>query len=1312
MSEKRIPQYFDRYESYEEYQTRKNRDVGSVYLRRKSIEMSELLDTEQLFIVGEPGYGKSTLMNALRDFFNKNGQKYLWYEGISYERIDDVTAIEYLLFDALDENANVIPVFNELVNHCNKQGIKLIISNRNHYINSISHLLAAQNFQFIELQSFDSEQISKYLENCLHDHGYEYQHIYELIEKSKANSQHSILRVPRYLAGLCSYIVHDNLRPKQLIELTRSQLFDKVFYYKLDSEDQKKGVAASNYKLVTKRVMERLALLLEMQHLNVFTKEDFITFLDQADSNMSLILLNTIDLDDLLKRVLKSEGELLRFEHTEFQEFLAAKEIVRLGNRFQTVDDLMIDHDLHILPPNWADVLSFVIDLDAAFVSPLLSFIKHNKYQFIDHKLIEIVLSADHTVLYEQVRADVFSTCFNYYIQAGHSAFREYGNLANFFTTQNESFLTPIYGTDEITPPTKHIAGNQFLVIEALSSQGRLPAQAIRTWTDYLSVLALKESSDLVSTVFYTLNALNAAQEVLEMLDEFEKKEDHYLNFYLNAVSELNANDPKVVDLIIRCLAKKRRLSNIERAMNRLTSEEAMLTVFKAIIANPDLLRINDGNNRSEFNALFKHIEAVDSKKLDDQLRELISVTFKSNRYGSHLPAILMRCIGYMAKKDAAFLSTLTAFKDFVYALGEIAGEIVPHIDLKTFQDLENAILREAQWRFPSLLHKARHSFKGDPSNPIMIYLDQTYPVNTEAVAVSLKIPDEPSKLDKLRPHFLYGEKQFFIDLIPNFVRDFDDISSSLNDQEIQYITQLIDDVLKHYKPEAFSMEITDFSATSTSFTHNHDVWFQIELYFKAAFLINRLDIIQKYRDKFLKSLPRMDVYSTGAGELLREMLEAIMPLTQQDIDTLYEFCVNRQDDLLLMSVRSFAESIRFLKLRAFKPLLLAFISNPKVKSFEQEEALQVFGELSDSIGDKNDLETLFNDHLQPGNKYTMAAIANAWLIRTFSDIPAIDWRFGELKRRLQPFDAEIRYSGARKVSAFESEIDRPEFPKCLYGLDNPYIKGKMHELLIFSFDIRNNYQQFTYSNYLQRIVYEYFKAIISLKDLDALKMRVAGYSNIDRTYSFTTSLHQLQMELYLLSYRTHPFIDAVKQYNHLLSTTYLPIASSLELKETIVSLLKNEIVNLVENEGFYRVVERASGKKIQNQKVVNEELIQKTLKIALEKLMLAKGFRSTDIYREVQSYDDLKYDYLVKYGLYGPVMVELKLLHNDEIQNTGERNDYRPKLEKYLKANNNHGIYAVFQTTDKPADQTAYHTMVKEYSGIEGLEFVFIKCY
>lgn len=128
--------------------------------------------------------------------------------------------------------------------------------------------------------------------------------------------------------------------------------------------------------------------------------------------------------------------------------------------------------------------------------------------------------------------------------------------------------------------------------------------------------------------------------------------------------------------------------------------------------------------------------------------------------------------------------------------------------------------------------------------------------------------------------------------------------------------------------------------------------------------------------------------------------------------------------------------------------------------------------------------------------------------------------------------------------------------------------------------------------------------------------------------------------------------------------------------------------------------------------KYPNENLIQKTLKIAIEKSLLERGLRKTDIHREVESYGGLKYDFLINYGLYGPIMVELKLMHNPEIQNVNKRDEYKEKLLKYVISNNSMGIYAVFQTKNINAHSKKFKSMVDSYKDLKNLDIISFICF
>ncbi len=79
----------------------------------------------------------------------------------------------------------------------------------------------------------------------------------------------------------------------------------------------------------------------------------------------------------------------------------------------------------------------------------------------------------------------------------------------------------------------------------------------------------------------------------------------------------------------------------------------------------------------------------------------------------------------------------------------------------------------------------------------------------------------------------------------------------------------------------------------------------------------------------------------------------------------------------------------------------------------------------------------------------------------------------------------------------------------------------------------------------------------------------------------------------------------------------------------------------------------------------------------------MKRGFRDSDIKREVQLHDDRRLDLLISYGFVGPIMLELKLLHNPEITNASKRKDYKDKIKKYLLGTSSeHGFYLVFKVT------------------------------
>ncbi|MGE8426116.1 MAG: hypothetical protein ACN6PI_24980, partial [Sphingobacterium siyangense] len=235
-----------------------------------------------------------------------------------------------------------------------------------------------------------------------------------------------------------------------------------------------------------------------------------------------------------------------------------------------------------------------------------------------------------------------------------------------------------------------------------------------------------------------------------------------------------------------------------------------------------------------------------------------------------------------------------------------------------------------------------------------------------------------------------------------------------------------------------------------------------------------------------------------------------------------------------------------------------------------------------------------------------------------------------------------------------------------------------------------------------------------STKVILDLRKTVKEFEVVEQTYSFNGNIDELVKELHNQVRREQPFITAVHGLNSILKNIYLPINSNEDLREVIVKIINTEIKNLIENGGFYKLSNDLKEKKdeVKPDIKVGETIIQKTLRIALENSLLNFGLRKTDIIREDESLDGLKYDLLISYGFFGPIMVEIKLLHNPEIQNARQRSEYKNKLRKYLCANHYQGIYSIFQIHDQEKDVVHYHKLLEEYSDLNNLDITFIKCY
>ena len=97
---------------------------------------------------------------------------------------------------------------------------------------------------------------------------------------------------------------------------------------------------------------------------------------------------------------------------------------------------------------------------------------------------------------------------------------------------------------------------------------------------------------------------------------------------------------------------------------------------------------------------------------------------------------------------------------------------------------------------------------------------------------------------------------------------------------------------------------------------------------------------------------------------------------------------------------------------------------------------------------------------------------------------------------------------------------------------------------------------------------------------------------------------------------------------------------------------------------------------------------------------------------REVTLQDNKRTDLLIRYGMCNPIMVELKLLHNNEIQNKTKRLEYKNKFFQYINATNAClSVFWVFDVHKKGSSRTKYEELKEEYKNIENTLVLLTDC-
>lgn len=1307
-----------------------NKSEVDYYIKKRNyseIKYKDILEFERLIVLGEPGCGKSELINQLteKDPYNKALRINLpdYKEYLENKMTVDFNGFDLICFDALDEvDYNLFSKAVQFISNVSKKfkSKKIFVCCRSYYIqNNLSAILAFMSeFQYLLIDRFNDDQIANFINHSGMNTDVAESMIAKLSNEGGKQLK-SVLKIARYLNEICNVIIENKYSADAIKSWKRSDFFDKAIYFQLENEFKDE----SNKLDLSKRVLEKLALVMEIKRTNRITMDELLSFLDDINSNINLSFLSSVNIADFTKRVMKLTGNNLEFHNTEFQEYLAAKEINRLKFKDQALYDLLIDKDFLHIYSNWYDVLRFLVELSPNVILPLSNFIQVRNNGLLDENLIKLMREADLELLDGSSKSLLFSKFYNYF--QSHEIYiqhYDYDNLlVSIYTDESFKYFDKVIEKFESIAYHFRIY-NQFKIVSTLIKQNKLSPNIILYWKGLFKSLTLDGvNPDLQNAALYAIREVNDKDILLSIADEEAiTKNNKVYRVYLNALGDVCPNNDISIKHFFVGL-KAGYWEGIDGLMS-ITDPENFVDTFTEIFNSEELIgRFFDHN---------AHI--IGYWTLINTIRNLWDVNPKVKLVvDSLLRNILKERHFHIFHSDEEFIQDLLTVvksknKDYIFQFIEMCDDLWNiYFDIWMLQVLiSNSQLLEIK----KIFDEKNQSFSGDEvclkilrnlkDNSKIKNSDKNriYEEGSSIYPEKYKEWEKPIEEKTDTDIFQLSEK------IIHKLRDID-ISLGIDscfelfwvfqDNElIKHLDQI--DSLLQAKIKDSILKILDYiQLNEVNVTRTSETGFTFDrqlLYFykviEIGISLGLEDIIKsRFREKLIYFLP-VD-FSGVSRERSKDRLlfDLIGTITQEEEKALCESLSERTDDYMEISMSNFFSAIREFKLVSFSGFLKQYILRSN-DSYYAKAALELLNEDFMCTEESFFYDVFMKFPKEEIQRDSLQELANSILILKFSNIDAANWRFDFLRRNIYEF-LLYDFEGTRSVSSNESEMDRPTFCSCFIESKNANYASDFLDLIDYSLTLNTELKFKKYSEYLQRMSLDYYKTLGYRENIVSIRNVVDKHKNKLAIQNFLPLLRDT--ELYFVNQsQSINILTAVELYNKIKHSQYVLINNNTDLYYLVRKAI-DDFRNIIKNGGLYKPIEFLS-----SEKYPNEDLLQKMLKLTLENSLFKLGIREIDIIREANLYDGKRTDILVKYGFIGPIMIELKLLDNNEIQIDEERTEYKEKLKQYIKGTySEYSFYLIFQR--KEATKTLlekYENLKIEYSDISKLSIDFINCY
>lgn len=1286
-----------KYQSVDDLLKNNNRN-NSLFDTGENLSIDMLMHENFLCIVGEPGIGKSRLVAEIRNLITE--EKSFLFKASEHKFKFIPLDIEYCIIDALDEvegsefysTLQEIKLYRE-----NNPNTKLLFTCRKHYVSAYAkHFDYLKGLTFIEICRLSDNNVSQILNNCS---------ITTKESVTKSPKLKELLAIPRYLTFLLEY--EDQERGISNI----SDLFEFIISKSIQDAIKagKKDRNIESIRILIQRVLEKVAFIMEICRKDHISKDELYSILDGVRGNMTQMLVANFDLLFFESRILKDTNGSLEFENTEIQEYLASKELCRQDNIESVLYDIAVQKDLKHIYPNWYDVIphiSYTEDKIHTFINVIKLIVSYESS--LENDSFESLLRyVDSSVFLPQQREELFVVLFEHYLRT--PAYIGWKSqilklIQECYDSRYKNILMP--PVEQSIQLNKIQLANINAILEVIVKENKLDSDVFNYWTNIANIFIADDNEEKKLAGLNLYDALKDNEKLVLLSENYNSFGKDVKNKFLEITGHRRFTSKAIIDCwlngcyegnpyAINAILYIEDSSAMVYAYNRIISENKLHEFFNP---NGALSVFYEFDLKKQFNIAWG--EDLESKILITKI--IAQFVDQHSHVSQHEIDNIVKQILLEERTGMAFIECFDKEWSLQTVLTNFDAE---HIDAELLSAIDNLLHksnmedRHVDIILTTLVNRIRND--ASKRETISQYLTR-YAETFERWDKNSKV----AKTEQINPQLLKAYKSLSNPNVSKYIKYDNAFTLSkniefLHQQDLQPFMDVIDSFFDEVDLDKLKLEKNDDVSFSIS-----TLLVVIPYYVKAMNSLGFHDCLRNHRIVLAKTLPFNCCTANFDSNEIRSIYKSVIgSISEKEKTELVNWWKSRKDDLMNISSDGIFTCIIDYGMDALSYKLEEYLNDYIIQQdishrFAASRALELIseGHLSWDVSKYRNLFHALKDDDIEGVKMQ----CNHIMIEKYQDLEAIEWRFEYIKKNVVS-SLHNDTGHAQAISHAESEMlsPNPQMFKCFKNIKcNEKLIEKMFDLFDFALKLCVTPNTQEYSSYILKQVYNFFINADNTSYLSKLRKKVEIFNTSNVSYLANGIMNSA--EITYLQKEKNSIYSSIKQYNKCIEESHLEIRNNDDLRRYF-SNVYCEVQKEIQDQGIYSLV---------RQENLNEDFIQRELKNTIINKCCLMGLDTIQVDREVTLQDNKRTDLLVRYGFCNPIMVELKLLHNNEIQITKQRHEYKRKFIQYTKATNAClSVFWVFDVHRRGGDIAKFRELELEYKDIDNTIVLLTDC-